>query len=389
MKISDIVTLKIEKAVSYTSNVSEMNNTGAILFLHTLESGETGTTDAEWLPSDGLEETYIGKTEIDRAINTYTLNGGISLVVKRLYLPSGTDDLETLDEINKAVYGGTGITSASHKALTNDIKNIQLVWIEAPSVGIASIASGLVKTSSPEETKLLFVTAKTNPTGLIFTPNVFYHYIGNSGEVTNYFESIAAMAYLSKINYKLDSIRGYEYTLWGDGDRNVNLLNSIDSSTVEVGGSVNYFSKTAGLNILIGGVMTNGDRLISYYFGLILTDRISQILARLTIEKLKFDQSTFTYLYNILTIELDKFADNGLLDRSFRSTDTKLIFRDGIRYMLCDKNQLLINGYIVKTLPPTQVDLSTRNYSGLYILYAIANQIRTLEIQGIVLGGMR
>ena len=389
MKISDIVKLKIDSSLAYSSNVSEMNNTGAILFIHKLTGDEVGTTntDSNWLTTTGLGSGYFGKIEMDRAISSYLTNGGIALVAKRIYFDALATDGEMIDEIEKAVYGGSGITETVHIGLPTDVKNIQLVWETQPSFGLGGLASAFIKTSAPETSKLLFVTSTSAPTGLSLTPNVFYHYI--DGAQINYFESIAAMAYLSKINYETDEIKDYEYTIWGNGDSNVTLLDSIDSETIEQGGKVNFFSKTAGLNVLIGGVMTNSERLISYYFGLILSDRISQILTRLTLEKLKFNQSTYAYIYNVITIELDKFASNGLLDTEYVATETKLIFRDNVRYKLLENGENLIYGYSVSTLPPTQQDLQERNYTGVYILYAIANQIRTLEIQAIVLGGLQ
>lgn len=386
MKISDIVKLNIESSLAYSSNVNEMNNTGAIVFIHTLGVGESGTTDGSWLASTSLGSSYVGETQVNRAISTFTLNGGISLVAKRLYFTSGVTATQIIDEVTKAVYGGTGVTTVAHTALSSEIKNIQLVWVTQPAIEFQSLASQFVKTDAPEDTKVLFITSTSAPTSLTLTPNVFYHFIGSGA--TNYFESIAAMAYLSKINYETDQIKDYEYTIWGNGESNVNLLDSI-GSTVQDGGRVNFFSKTAGLNVLIGGVMTNGDRLISYYFGLILSHRVSEILTRLTIGKLNFNQTTYAYIYNVITIELDKFARNGLLDTEFVVTESKIIFRDGIRYVLTNKGNILSYGYSVSTLPPTASDLSTRNYTGVYVLYAIANQIRTMEIQGIVLGGMQ
>jgi hypothetical protein len=128
MKISDIVKVKIESSLTYSSNAKEMNNTGAIIFIHTLTGGEVGTTinDATWVGSGSLGAGYYGKAQIDAAISTYVKNGGISLVVKRIYFASSTTDGEKIDEVDKAVYGGAGINTISHSELSIDVKNIQL-----------------------------------------------------------------------------------------------------------------------------------------------------------------------------------------------------------------------------------------------------------------------
>lgn len=386
MKISDIVKVNITEAVTTSPTISEMNSIGAIIYISPL--AEQGTTDATWIASSSLGTDYNGETEINRAIDTYTKNGGVSLVVKRLYFATGDTSSEIIDEITKSIYGGTGVTETDHEILSDDVKNIQLVWKNdsQPAIDFSTLAQNFVKNDTPEQTKILFITSKISPTSLSTTPNIFYHYIGSSS-VTNYFESIAAMAYLSKINYSFDTIKDYEYTIWGNGSTGVNLIESLPSG-VESQGKVSFFSPTAGLNVLIGGFMTNGIRLISYYFGLILSHRISNLLTLMTIEKLNFSQSTYGYIYNRITIELDKFTKNGLLDSTFVVDADQYVIRDYIRYKLVSKDQPLAYGYAVNTLPPTALDKINRSYTGLYILYAIDNQIRTMEVQGIVLGGL-
>lgn len=395
MKISEIVKVSINGTVSSAPIVSQMNNTGAIIFAYVKDGDETApmTNDFTWKKPSDLGAAYLGDTAINRAVDTYQLNGGVELVVKRLYFEKGVSEVQLTDEIDKAVHGGTGVLESPHTALDTSIKNIQLVWnidgsSPQPSLPISAIAEKLLVSGNPQETKILFVTSISDPVGLIKKPNIFYHYIGSVTNQQNYFESIAAMAYLSKINYEVDQIQDYEYTIWGNGDIGVNLINNIDRRVVEAGGKVNFFSKTAGLNVLIGGVMTNEARLLSYYFGIILADRISTILAGLTLSKLKFQQSTYGYIYNLLTIELDKFANNGLLDTEFVNREARTVFRDDVQYTLVEADQVLDYGYVVNTLPATQSDLDSRKYTGVYIVYAIANQIRTMEIEGIVLGGI-
>lgn len=385
MKISDIVKINIENSLPYQSNASQMNEVGAIVYVGT--DGGEDTTDSTWVDSESLGTGFTGETNISRAVTTFDSNGGVALVVKRIYFAGTETAAEQVDEITKAVYGGEGVLEIAHTALSSSIKNIQLVFDTAPSFTYNSLASELVDNEAPENTKILFVTSTVKPTGLTQSPNIFFHYISASAS-TNYFESIAAMAYLSQINYGLDQIKDYEYTQWAGNVNQVNILDSIDSTTIESGGKVNYFTTVAGLNVLIGGRLTNNVRLTSYYFELILGDRISDLLARITLQKLKFNQGTYSYLYNSITVELDRFANNGLLNTAYVSEEDKVVFRDGVRHVLVKNEERLALGYIVKTLPPTANDLSTKNYTGIYILYAIADQIRTLDVSGIVLGGI-
>lgn len=377
MKISDIVKVDINSTLAYSANSAEMNSTAAVLYV----SDESGTSDTDWVDYQDLVTGYNGEAQIERVGATYFANGGVSLLVKRIYKNSaGTSTDDWTDAIFANAVGST------QTALPVSVKNIQLVWPEAESApNIRAIAQASVFTSNPDQDKILFVTSNAAPTSLLDIPNVFWHYATASSFV-NYYESAAAMAYLSKINYSDDTIRDYEYTVWGGGASAVNKIEDLDSN-VEASGKVNYFTTLANRTVLIGGVMTNGTRLVTHYFEQILTERITNLLGLLTIQKLNFDQSTYSYLYNVLTIELDKFADNGLLNQSFEVPEQRIIFRDDVRYVLAQAGQIMEFGYIVRVLPPTANDLSTRNYTGIYILLAFANQIKTIEVTGLVLGG--
>lgn len=382
MKISDIVKVNIDSDLTYSANSSEMNSTAAVLYI----SNETGTNDLNWLSYEVLEGlSYSGNTVIDTVVDTYISNGGISLLVKRLYFDADADPLvvDTLDALKTAIYGGVGIGG-----LPVNVKNIQLAFSEdyTLTTSLRDLAQGLVNETNSDETKLLFVTSNTSPVALITeVENVFYHYyIGDE----NYYESAAAMAYLSKINYSGDIIRDYEYTVWAGNPSEVNIVSELPAS-VEDSGRVNYFTTLANRRILINGVMTNGVRLTTYYFQQILTERITNLLGLLTIQKLNFDQSTFSFISNLLSIELDKFSDNNLLNNELVVPEQKFIFRDGIKYVLAEKGEKMEFGYILQTLPPTANDINTRNYSGVYILLAFANQIRTIDITGIVIGGIQ
>jgi len=378
MKISDIVKVNINSELSYSANSSEMNSTAAILYI---SDEEDGVTDLSWIDVDLATGEYPGSTVINRIKNTYTSNGGISLLLKRVYFIDPAVD--TLEALKTAVYGGVGIGG-----LPVSVKNIQIAFSSGftPSTTVRALAQGLVSLTNPDETKLLFVTSNAAPQSLIGdVENVFYHYYTGS---VNYYESAAAMAYLSKINYSTDTIKDYEYTAWVGNPSEVNKISELPSG-IEDSGRVNYFTTLANRTILINGVMTNGVRLITYYFQQILTERVANLLGLLTIQKLNFDQSTYSFISNTLSIELDKFANNGLLNNEFIVPEQKFIFRDGIKYILAEKGQTMEFGYVLQTLPPTAVDISTRNYTGIYILLAFANQIRTIDITGIVIGGIQ
>lgn len=373
MKISDIVNVNITENLTYSSNVEMMNNTAAILFVHTADEE---TSDTSWISSGDLDSSYTGKDEVDKALTTYFANGGVGMVVWRIYFAEtdGPSAQEKIDEITAAI-----------AELDSGIKNVQIVWeTKDADISYSTLAGILEDTTHPEDSKILFVTSNVGPTSLTTLPNIFWHY---TGSLTHYYESAAAMAYVSKINYEDNTIKDYEYTPWYGSSTEVNLVSSLPAGTQD-GGYVNYFSTVAGFNVLINGLMTNGTKFITYYFELVLSNRIMDVLTKLTLSKLNFEQTTYAYLYNVLTIELDIFAQNGLLNNEFVVQEDMTVYRDNVRYSLAEAGEVLTNGYIVKTLPPTADDLSSRNYTGIYILFAVANQIRTIDVSAIVLGGI-
>jgi len=383
MKISDIVKVNIVDVTSYETNSIQMNSVAAVIFVHKLQTAEVGVTDTTWKPFADLDPTnegYIGDDVIGRIESTYRINGGISLVCKRIYITEGeTDENVMLDEIIEAINGGS-----TQVALGTTIKNVQLAWDSTYTPTLGSIADAMIDEAAPENTKILFVTVNSTPAGLSAKPNVFYHYSVATSFV-NYYESAAAMAYLSKINYVADEIKDYEYTEWLGADAMINL---VDEKPDESQGIVNIFTPLGGRSVLVGGNMTDGVRLITYYFELILSDRITAVLASLALEKLKFTPATYSRLYNSLTNVLDVFANNGLFDKTFIATEEIAIFRDDTKFVLVRNGEILSYGYSVSTLPPTAADLTARNYTGIFIHFAISNQIRTIEVSGLVLGGI-
>ena len=312
MKISDVVKVNIENITSFEPNSDQMNSIAAVLFVHKLDGvAEVGVTDIDWVSFDQLDPTnvgYIGDDVIGRIESTYRVNGGVSLVCKRIYLASGVSDNDALAEIIEAINGGT-----THTKLNSAIKNIQLAWDNSYTPTIGSLADAFVDEAAPENTKILFVTSNATPAALSSKSNVFYHYSTATGTFINYYESAAAMAYLSKINYLSDEIKDYEYTEWLGSESEINI---VETKPSEDQGKISIFTEIANRKIISGGYMTNGVRLITYYFELILSDRIAITLALLTLDKLKFNNSTYSALYNAITIELDVFGDNGIFDKA-------------------------------------------------------------------------
>lgn len=395
MKSSDIVTVNIAHEAPILATGSQMNPTAAVIYIHKMINDDTmPSSDVTWLSIadiKALEKNgYLGDDTVGRVISSYQSNGGYNLLIKRLYFPKSTSDADDYTNgVKNAVQGLSG-----HTGLPEDVINIQLAWNEEssganPSVSaIAKLFESGGDTFLPyEDAKIIFVSANSLPANMIINKNIFYHYNPvASGVYVNQFESAAAMAYLSKINYRNDIIKDYEYTNWLGNINNVNIVDEKPSMT---NGHVNFFTNLIGRTVLIGGVMTNGTRLLTHYFTIVIGQRVTSNLIALTLDKINFVDTTYSTIYNVITIELDIFAKNGLLDQTFIAKEDKFEFRDDERYVLLEKDEQLLYGYKVNVLPPTQHDLANRLYTGTYIHLAINNQIRTLGITGLVLGGVK
>lgn len=390
MKTSDIVKVNITNIMPSQPRGSQINPTAAVLFIHMLPSGttefdSTTDTDLKWktydeIKSEGIE--YVGKEDIDRITSVYTENGGLNLVYKRLYVLSSALEGDIAGLLRDAIKGND-----TQEALATDVINIQLAFDNANiNISIAGLANSIRATENPEESKLLFVTSRTLPVGLSNVENVFWQYENHIGdEYSNSYLSAAAMAYLSKINPQTDEIKDYEYTKFiGRIDEDKLVL----KRPTPTSGQINFFTKLVGETVLIGGTMTNGVRLITQYFEVIITQKITNRLALLVLNKMNFNDSSYATIFNELTLELDIFTQNGLLDPTFIVKQTKIEFRDDERFTLVSAGEHLLNGYKVSVLPPTDRDLETRIYTGIYIQLAIGQQIRTLDISGVILGGV-
>lgn len=397
MKISDIV--KVNLATSSTStgvvSAADLNNTAGVLIV----MNETGTADTTWQTASSLLAAgvdFTAKAAFTRLVNAYSNNGGVNLVAKRIYVQSLTEDTLTLEMI-AAINGGE-----EHVAVATDVINIMVIDESGSSLSlIGTIAEAVQNSSAPEEEKILMLnlTGDYSSLGLSDVDNVFINYYdqranGAAASQNNYEVALAA-AYVSKIDYESDIIKGFEYTpFFGyvEASNNLNIAETLPSPQDNGDIYVNMVTFLVDRYLTIGGVMTNGSSYLAKYFSIVLTQKITRELARLVINKVKFENATYSSISNSLTILLDVFARNGLLDQEYKAdVERKIVINElsgDVTYQTISPGEVFTQGYKVFTFPPSQFDLANKTYSGVYTYIAIGSQIREINVSGLLVGGV-
>lgn len=397
MKISDIVKVNLATSSTSTGVVSadDLNNTAGVLIV----INDSGTTDTTWQTASSLlaaSVTFNAKAAFTRLVNTYSNNGGVNLVAKRIYVQSLTESTLT-DEMVAAINGGQ-----QHVAVATEVINIMVIDESDSSLSlIGTIAEEVQNSSAPEEEKILMLnlTGSYSSLGLSDIDNVFINYYdqkanGEAASQNNYEVALAA-AYVSKIDYESDIIKGFEYTpFFGyvEASNNLNIAQSLPDPQANGDIYVNIITYLVDRYLTIGGVMTNGSTYLAKYFSIVLTQKITKELARLVINKVKFENATYSSISNSLTILLDTFARNGLLDQEFKAdVERKVIINEmagDVTYQTVSVGEIFTEGYKVFTFPPSQFDLANKTYSGVYTYIAIGSQIREINVSGLLVGGV-
>ena len=388
MKISEIVKVILTSDSTNPPVSSELNLTAGVIVV----IDGPGVTDLTWKTAAELLPagvSFTNKSAFESLVNTYANNGGMNLVVKRIF-DEDLSEASVAAEIIAAVNG-----NASHAAVETEVINIMLIdESNLVSGSLQTIANGIKNTAHPEEEKILMVNRASVPSG-ISVDNVFVNYYQTKADggvpAQNNYEAALAAAYVSRINYGSDIIKGFEYTPFQGYNptlENLNIANSLPNPENYGGTYANIITYLVGRYLAIGGVMANGSNFLSKYFSIVLTQKVTKTLTQLVVNKLKFQNTTYSAIANTLTEMLDVFTRNDLLDTEYVAVDNHIVTIDNVAYTTINAGDTFTEGYRVFTLPPSESDLANKVYSGVYVYLAIGNQIRTINVSGLVLGGV-
>lgn len=390
MKISEIVKVNLTSESVDSPISTNLNLTAGVVVI----TDGAGTTDLKWLTAAEVIAgvAFTNKAAFERLVATYSNNGGVNLVVKRIF-SGDLSESSNAAEVIAAING-----SDVHTAVDIEVINIMLVDEESLiTSSLEAIAQGVKNTTAPEEEKIIMVNLTTAaiPQTLGAIDNIFLNAYAvqadGSAVAQNNYEVALAAAYVSKINYENDVIKGFDYTSfqgYNSSLENLNIANSVPLAENNGGTYSNIITYLVGRYLAIGNVMTNGSNFLSRYFAIVMTQKITKALTTLVVNKLKFSNSTYASISNTLTILLDVFTNNGLLDTEYVVETDYSVTIDNVSYATIKAGDTFTEGYRVFTLPPSQADLAGKTYSGVYVYIAIGTQIVTINVNGLTLGGI-
>lgn len=388
MKISEIVKVVLTSDSTNPPTSSELNLTAGVIIV----IDGPGVTDLTWKTAAELLPagvSFTNKAAFESLVNTYANNGGINLVVKRIF-DEDLSEASVAAEVVAAING-----NAEHTAVETEVINIMLIdESNLVSGSLQTIANGIKNAAHPEEEKILMVNRSTVPSGIVLD-NVFINYYQTKADggvpAQNNYEVALAAAYVSRINYASDIVKGFEYTPFQGYNptlENLNIANALPNPESYSGTHANIITYLVGRYLAIGGVMTDGSNFLTKYFSIVLTQKVTKTLTQLVVNKLKFQNTTYSAIANTITEMLDVFTKNDLLDTEYVATNDHIVTIDNVAYPTVSAGDIFTEGYRVFTLPPSESDLANKVYSGVYVYVAIGNQIRTINVSGLVLGGV-
>lgn len=404
MKITDIIKVRITDDAIVSSN--GFTNREAVACIILQNSAVDLPTSATWLSyeqilalGDGIVDpaqknaynTKV-KNEIEAWAATFTAHGGNILQAKFKQLNVSAVGVSVSDLISSAVYGSPLTTG-----LDTNIVQLQLLWERGGTAEslvdeatLKAISLTLLDQNYPINSKVLYVTRLDKPTTNISEhDNLVWVKTGRTSVQTMVYESALPMAFFASIDFNsTQEIKDVEYTQWAGA--------SLDGATTEeiddANGSYNIvtdikLSGNANYRLFVRGEAASGIKIRTIYFEIIISQLCTDALARLVFEKKKFTASTFGLIYSTLANVLDKFTINQLLDIGFVSDITRIVNRNGVDYHVLKQGEKLPYGYKLGTLPVTRSDQANKIYTGTFLYIAFADQIRKIELNGLLIGG--
>lgn len=420
MRTSDFVKVNIGNERPEIKPIASLNNTSAVLILNLLSYEDytnlrrnNGTEEdpiwespeamierlkleTEWQPYKPLDnntQEVLGEVLEDVA-NSYFTGGGLSLTTKVLTFLSDEKDWKEND-FNPISIGNRSIIVADNiigrngkKGLPTEVINIQLAWNDSKVIELGTLANALDDEPLAER-KILYITTN-DKNDFIAKDNVFIQYYENNAETGkladyNNYESAAAMAYFSKLNYWEDMIKDYEFTNWAGSDLSkLNIADYIPEHDAEV----NIYTNLINRYFVTKGLLSSGIKLLTYYFEIVIAQKITSLLMITLLRKVEMNPETYNGLYNDINTLLTSFANNNLFDKTFVNDKLRLIERGNKTIKAVEEGEKLISGFKILVLPATRENKNSRIYDGVYIYFAINNQIREININGYGIGGI-
>lgn len=193
-------------------------------------------------------------------------------------------------------------------------------------------------------------------------------------------------AYLSNIDiYGIDTVHDYSFTVETISAEDISNEDYTNLLTNNINVDLNLADRVRN----VGGNLTNGDDLVNSFMLIVLHQTLTNRLINLLTNKIK-GSSGLSAIYSTIAQELNRYVNNGYIttDKVWRDETLNIVGPvTGNKYTIIEKNTPLLQGYIIKVLPVSEIDYSDSKHSAppIYVILADSYSIRYIKVDGEVI----
>lgn len=193
-------------------------------------------------------------------------------------------------------------------------------------------------------------------------------------------------AYLSNIDiYGIDTVHDYSFTVEMISAEDISNEDYTNLLTNNINVDLNLADRVRN----VGGNLTNGDDLVNSFMLIVLHQTLTNRLINLLTNKIK-GSSGLSAIYSTIAQEMNRYVNNGYIttDKVWRDETLNIVGPvTGNKYTIIEKNTPLLQGYIIKVLPVSEIDYSDSKHSAppIYVILADSYSIRYIKVDGEVI----
>lgn len=195
-------------------------------------------------------------------------------------------------------------------------------------------------------------------------------------------------AYLSKINIDIaDDVQDYAFTEETNIAADTAITDTQYASIVDNNMNVDILLSNIVRNC--GGNCKDGNDLVNTFTRIVLQQTLTEKLLSLLVQKIK-SSTGISKIYAVIANELERYKYAGYLttDKIWTDNDLTITGPSGITYTIIQKGDALLNGYVIKVLPTSELtaeDKAAHNTPPIYVILADQYGIRKITINGEVI----
>lgn len=391
MKLNNLVKVNIDISPTDANLAYTQHERVAVIFVYdaSLPTAINTLTTATWYNladiGDAAKEFYLAQF-----VNLFATYGGQASAIQIAFVSSDITEatLKTLCSKLPLAIINIQVLYEHTKQATNSLLSASTPVTEAAVLAIAKTIANVTNVDIQAgrytaDRKLVYLAISENAAITDYASVLNLVLLKHSGVVRPYLTAMM-LGYYAAITNNTSVISDIVYTKWLGNESAF----TIDEYTESVTG-YNFFTNLANSIILYGGVTASKLRLHVAYFEIAIAQDIVSVLLEYTLAKHALDSTIYSGLYNVLTLTLDKYVDNGILEQNFVNTNyARTVNRLGINYDVLVLNEVFTYGYKVITLPILSTERTSGTYEGLIVYLAIGKQLLGITMNGLIVGGI-